>query len=219
MYMGEGVYVMWLVYVACICGLYVWLVCQYLYSMACYTCINDQKFPIWGNRMLAKLPRLFCSFHTQLKSQVSSHTTSVPSNSTQLSNFYFPFAYSKQNKPNKTTQLFYKINWVLPQLGRFISSKLPHTSQYDQQHTPAQETEDQPRVPECDADDDTVADEPVQPRQPRQPLPREAQEASANWSACSYLYNRREAGGGGDAVLGQMIAVLLVLFVLHIPKL
>ena len=65
--MGEGVYV-WLVCVACMCGLYVWLVCQYLYSMACYTCINDQKFPIWGDRMLAKLPRLFYLFSTQLKS-------------------------------------------------------------------------------------------------------------------------------------------------------
>ena len=41
------------------CGLYVWLVCQYLYSMACYTCINDQKFPIWGNRMLPKFCRFF----------------------------------------------------------------------------------------------------------------------------------------------------------------
>ena len=85
-------------------------------------------------------------------------------------------------------------------------------------HLPTQEAEDQPRAPERDADDDAVADEQVQPRHPRKPLPREALEASANWRALSYLYNRREAGGGGDAVLGQMIAVLLVLFVLHIPK-
>ena len=31
-------------------------------------------------------------------------------------------------------------------------------------HPPTQEAEDQPRAPERDADDDAVADEPVQPR-------------------------------------------------------
>ena len=34
-------------------------------------------------------------------------------------------------------------------------------------HSLTQKTEDEPRVPECDADDDDVADEPVQPRRYR----------------------------------------------------
>ena len=148
---------------------------------------------------------LFCSVPTSPNYKLLLYATSIPSplhSAQPTSKFHF----RKINKTNRTTQHNYF-------MSRFIISKPPHTSQYDQQHTPAQETKDQPRVPECTANDDTVADEPVQPRQPQ---PRETPKASANWRARSRLYSWREAGGRGDAVLGQMIVVL---FVSHIPKL
>ena len=84
----------------CICGLYVWLVCQYLYSMACYTRINNQKFPIWENRMLPKLPRFFY-IKVVSKCELETHLGTNQKNA----NSKRAMAYTRPRKRKKTSHV------------------------------------------------------------------------------------------------------------------
>ena len=84
---------------ACVYGLYLWLVCQYLYSMACYTRINNQKFPIWGNRMLPKLPRFYFNIKVVSKGELETQLDTNQKNANSKS----AMAYTRPRKRQKTS--------------------------------------------------------------------------------------------------------------------
>ena len=74
-------------------------------------------------------------------------------------------------------------------------------SNADVQHSSTQEAEDQSRLPERDADDHAVADEPVQPSRRS-----EAHQAPTHGQVHRvHPLARRDACGRGDAVYGQLI--------------